>query len=84
MLFRIQKLFNNGRLLSKYVPPYYTVLKDDENNQYLQYVKLGIHFNNYKTVDDWIYDNETKKYRTKEQFIDKFKLYASEINNFIY
>jgi hypothetical protein len=82
MLFRIQKLFNDGRLLSKYVPPYYNVLKDDDNNEYFQYVELGIHFNRYKTVDDWMYDNEEPV--SKEQFINKFKHYAEEINSFIY
>ena len=84
MLFRIQKLFNDGRLLSKYVPPYYTVVTDDDDDEYLQYIELGIHFNRYKTVNDWMYDNETKEPVTKEQFINKFKHHAEEINNFIY
>ena len=43
-----------------------------------------IHFNRYKTSSDWLYDKETRIERTKEEFIDMFKNYASEINNFIY
>tara|TARA_B110000003_G_scaffold142618_1_gene143923 strand:+ start:3778 stop:6276 length:2499 start_codon:yes stop_codon:yes gene_type:complete len=79
MLFRIFKLFNDGRLLHNYVPPYYII-----DGPYIKYVKLMIHFNRYKVSEDWLYDKETGAERNKEQFIDMFKRYASEINNFIY
>jgi len=79
MLFRIFKLFNDGRLLHNYVPPYYII-----DGPYIKYVKLMIHFNRYKLSSDWIHDKETGIERTKEEFIDMFKRYASEINNFIY
>jgi hypothetical protein len=79
MLFRIFKLFNEGRLLYNYVPPYYII--DGPN---IKYINLMIHFNRYKTTEDWFYDKETKKERNKKEFIDMFKSYAEEINNFIY
>ncbi len=79
MLFRIFKLFKDGRLLHNYVPPYYII-----DGPYIKYVKLMIHFNRYKSSEDWIYDRETNSERDKGQFIDMFKRYASEINNFIY
>ena len=79
MLFRIFKLFKDGRLLHNYVPPYYII-----DGPYIEYIKLMIHFNRYKTSEDWLYDKETGRERDKEQFIDMFKRYASEINNFIY
>ena len=74
MLFRIFKIFNSGRLLHKYVPPYC-----DEN---CTYIKLMIHFNNYETTDSWVF--EGRKQRTKEKLIERFKKYTEEINNFIY
>lgn len=74
MKFKIFKLFNDGRLLHKYVPPYC-----DENGEY---IKLTIHFNNYKTVDSWVFDG--RKQRTKDELIKMFKHYATEINNSIY
>jgi hypothetical protein len=79
MLFRIFKLFKDGRLLHNYVPPYYII-----DGPYIKYIKLMIHFNRYKTSEDWLYDKETGREKDKEQFIDMFKRYASEINNFIY
>ena len=80
MLYRIFKLFNDGSLLCKYVPPYY-----EETGNYKQYIKLMIHFNRYKTIDHWIYDSSNQyKIRTKQEIIDMFKFYAQEINNFIY
>lgn len=79
MLHRIFKLFNDGSLLCKYVPPYY-----EEIGNYKKYIKLMIHFNRYKCSEDWLYDKETRSERDKGQFIDMFKRYASEINNFIY
>jgi hypothetical protein len=74
MKFKIFKLFNDGRLLHKYVPPYC-----DENGSY---IKLTIHFNNYKTADSWVFDG--RKQRTKDELIKMFKHYATEINNSIY
>ena len=74
MKFKIFKLFNDGRLLHKYVPPYC-----DENGSY---IKLTIHFNNYKTADSWVFDG--RKQRTKDELIKMFKHYATEINNLIY
>mgnify|MGYP007102826234 CR=1 FL=1 len=41
-----------------------------------------IHFNKYKNIDDWIYDDDFL--RTKEEFIKMFKHYAEEINNYHY
>ena len=79
MLFRIFKLFNEGRLLHNYVPPYYII-----DGPYIKYINLMIHFNRYKTSGDWLYDKETRLERNKKEFIDMFKSYASEINNFIY
>ena len=79
MLFRIFKLFKDGRLLHNYVPPYYII-----DGPYIKYIKLMIHFNRYKNSEDWLYDKETHSERDKGQFIDMFKRYASEINNFIY
>ena len=79
MLFRIFKLFNEGRLLHNYVPPYYII-----DGPYIKYINLMIHFNRYKTSGDWLYDKETRLERNKKEFIDMFKSYAGEINNFIY
>jgi hypothetical protein len=76
MLFRIYKLFNEGKLLHNYIPPYNI---PSINGGYL-YIKPHIHFNNYKGVNSWIYDNRTK--RTKQSFIEMFKHYAEEINNY--
>jgi len=75
MLFRIYKLFNDGKLLYNYVPPYHYV----SVTQIQRFVKISIHFNNFRTSKYWI-KNDT----TKEQFINMFKRYAEEINNFIY
>jgi hypothetical protein len=76
MLFRIYKLFNEGKLLHNYIPPYNI---PSMNGGYL-YIKPLIHFNNYKHVNSWVYDNGIK--RTKQSFIDMFKHYAEEINNY--
>ena len=82
MLYRIFKLFYDGNLLCKYVPPYY-----EKTGNYNQYIKLMIHFNRYKNIDDWVYDSTVPynyKRRTKQEIIEMFKRYAQEINNFIY
>tara|TARA_B100000795_G_C22806337_1_gene445101 strand:- start:1224 stop:3674 length:2451 start_codon:yes stop_codon:yes gene_type:complete len=78
MLFRIFKLFNDGRLLHNYVPPYYII-----DGEYIKYINLMIHFNRYKSFNNWLYDMETGIKRNKKEFIDMFKSYAGEINNFI-
>jgi hypothetical protein len=49
------------------------------NGGYL-YIKPLIHFNNYKHVNSWFFDNGIK--RTKQSFIEMFKHYAEEINNY--
>jgi len=82
MLFNIFKLFNNGQLLNNYVPPY-QILPINELPDVYQYIKLGIHFNNYKTDNYWLYDYATGNEITKNDFIKLFKSRAEEINNFI-
>ena len=69
------KIFKDGRLLNKYVPPYF-----DDNG----YMKLMIHFNRYKTTNNWVFDRSMWKLINKDDFIKMFKHYAEEINNFIY
>lgn len=85
MLFKIFKLFNDGRLLNRYIPPYFEVSDD---GRIKQYIKLGIHFNNYKKIEQWFreipYPYDPINVRTKKQFIDMFKHYSDEINTFIY
>ena len=76
MLFRIYKLFNEGKLLHNYIPPYNI---PSMNGGYL-YIKPLIHFNRYKEVNNWFFDNGIK--RTKQSFIEMFKHYAHEINNY--
>lgn len=77
MLFRIFKLFNEGRLLHKYVPPYCI-----QDNGYYVYIALMIHFNRYKRYSDWtIKGNGTK---TKKEIVEMFINYAQEINNYSY
>jgi hypothetical protein len=76
MLFSIFKLFNEGRLLHNYLPPY--------RNEY-GYIKPEIHFNRIKTVNHWLKQSESNnKLLTKEELINRFKHYAQEINNFIF
>jgi hypothetical protein len=77
MLYRIIKLFNDGRLLHKYTPPYFVLI--DNNPDEYSYIKLGIHFNKYRDAENWI-----EYSTTKNEFIEMFKHYAEEINNFIY
>ena len=81
MLFRIFKLFREGRLLHNYLPPYYII-----EGGYTKYIALMIHFNRYKTAHNWLYDTEGERTRPrdKKEFIDLFKSYAQEINNYIY
>jgi hypothetical protein len=51
------------------------------NGGYL-YIKPLINFNRYKEVNNWFFDNDIK--RTKQSFIEMFKHYAQEINNYHY
>ena len=80
MLFRIMKLFNEGRLLHNYLPPY--CIKSENNPNAYRYIKPAIHFNRYREQINWIKDLEENRYRTKEEFINLFKHYATEINNY--
>lgn len=84
MLSYIIKLFYEGRLLSNYVPPYYNLI----NNYYRQYIDLGIHFNNFKQMENWIYelDDFGRLVRTKpkDEVLKMFIRYLEEIKNFIY
>ena len=82
MLFNIFKLFNSGQLLNNYLPPY-QILPINVLADVYQYIKLGIHFNNYKTEDYWLYDYASGNETTKDNFIKLFKSRAEEINNFI-
>ena len=77
MLFRIFKLFNEGRLLHKYVPPYCI-----EDNGYYVYIALMIHFNRYQNYMDWTLKRDVLK--TKKEIVDMFINYAQEINNYSY
>jgi hypothetical protein len=81
MLFRICKLFNEGKLLHNYLPPYCIEIEDEEEGYY-QYIKPKIHFNNYNRLYQWFWKNDEPI--TKDEFIAMFKHYAEEINNYIY
>ena len=78
MIFRICKLFNDGKLLHSYVPPY--CILENARTGLFQYIKPQIHFNKYKNIDDWIYND--KFFKSKDEFIEMFKHYAEEINNY--
>ena len=79
MLFRIYKLFNEGRLLYNYLPPYRIPITGRPGEY--RYIKPAIHFNRYKLSKDWLNDGSTM---TKTDFINMFKHYAQEVNNYIY
>ena len=84
MIHNIITLFDNGLLLSNYVPPYYNVIDDESGRQYKKIINLGIHFNNYSKIEYWLFDKFAEnKNRTKEEFIDMFKHYAQEVKSFI-
>jgi hypothetical protein len=78
MLNNITTLFREGQLMNKYVPPYYEVINNKK-----QYITLPIRFNEYKDIVDWMLHKVTGKPVTRQEFIDKFKEFAQEINNFI-
>jgi hypothetical protein len=79
MLFRIYKLFNEGRLLYNYTPPYRIPIAGRPGEH--RYIKPAIHFNRYHVSRQWLKDEETT---TKTDFINMFKHYAQELNNYIY
>ncbi len=83
MLFRIYKLFNEGRLLHNYLPPY-NVLIQGTTNRYT-YLKPQIHFNRIRTINNWVRkSNDDITLLTKDEFVNRFKHYAQEINNYTF
>ena len=80
MVVNIYKLFNEGRLLYNYIPPYRVPLTG-RTGEY-RYIKPAIHFNKYKLSKDWLNDGWSTM--TKTDFINMFKHYAQEVNNYIY
>ena len=79
MLFGIYRLFNEGRLLHQYIPPYRIEYMYEGTLEY-SYIKTEIHFNQYYDSKMWIPLYET----TKEDFINMFKHYAEEVKNYLY
>ena len=79
MLVNIYKLFNEGRLLYDYIPPYRIPLTGRPG--VYRYIKPLIHFNRYNISKKWLNDGVTT---TKTDFINMFKHYAQEVNNYIY
>lgn len=92
MLNNIYMLFDQGRLLHKYVPPYCIPIRDHNGTIRKDFIALMIHFNKYKTVNDWLKLYKRDEFnrlifvrnKTKNEIIDMFKLYAHEINTKIY
>jgi hypothetical protein len=83
MLFRIYKLFNEGRLLHNYLPPY-NIRRPGTINEYT-YIKPQIHFNRIQSLNNWLHvSNRNKTLITKEELINRFKHYAQEVNNYIF
>ena len=80
MIVNIYKLFNEGRLLYNYIPPYRVPLTG-RTGEY-RYIKPAIHFNKYKLSKDWLNDGWSTM--TKTDFVNMFKHYAQEVNNYIY
>jgi hypothetical protein len=76
MLLNIITLFEEGKLLSSYVPPYYTFVDNIK-----QRIKLPIRFNEYNTEYHWLFNRHTEKTLTRKEYIDKFKEFAQEINS---
>jgi hypothetical protein len=81
MLFRICKLFDEGKLLHNYLPPYCIPMEDDDDGYY-QYIKPAIHFNRYNRIYYWFWDDD--KSISKDEYIERFKHYAEEINNYTF
>ena len=83
MLVNIYKLFNEGRLLYNYLPPY-NVPIEGTTDRYT-YLKPQIHFNRIRSINNWVRkSNYDTTLLTKQEFIDRFKHYAQEINNYIF
>jgi len=86
MIFIIHKLFNEGKLLLNYLPPYHNKYIDQYGRETRRYIALLIHFNKYRYTQDWLVksdnQNTINSFKTTDEFIDMFKLYASEINNY--
>jgi hypothetical protein len=83
MLVNIYKLFNEGRLLHNYLPPYNVPIQGTTNRY--TYLKPQIHFNRIRTINNWVRkSNYDPTLLTKQEFIDRFKHYAQEINNYIF
>ena len=80
MVVNIYKLFNEGRLLYNYLPPYRVPLTG-RTGEY-RYIKPAIHFNKYKVSNNWLNDGWSTM--TKTDFVNMFKHYAQEVNNYIY
>lgn len=69
------KLFNSGKLLNNYVPPYY-----DYNTK--QIIRLMIHFNNFRKPEQWLYNESDSKKSRQEQLV-MFKRYLDEISTYV-
>ena len=83
MLFRIFKLFNEGRLLYNYLPPYF-IPHSTNISDYL-YIKPQINFNKYKDYNKWLrYSKSNKSLISKEELVNKFIYYAQEVNNYTF
>jgi hypothetical protein len=83
MLVNIYKMFNEGRLLYNYLPPYNVPIQGTTNRY--TYLKPQIHFNRIRTINNWVRkSNYDPTLLTKQEFIDRFKHYAQEINNYIF
>jgi len=63
-LFLMHKLFNEGKLLKTYMPPYIV----DGTRTYLPPI-----VNNYNSTDNWVFDIRTKEPLTRADQIDRFK-----------
>jgi hypothetical protein len=79
MIVNMYKLFNEGRLLYNYLPPYRIPITQRPGEY--SYIKPAIHFNRYKLPKNWL-KNGTET--TKTDFINMFKHYAQEVNNYIF
>jgi hypothetical protein len=61
----IFELFNNGRLLKTYMPPY-----KDQNNEFIQPM---IHFNRYKTPEQWNKPTREEQLKMFEHYLDEIR-----------
>ena len=79
MIVNMYKLFNEGRLLYNYLPPYRIPITQRPGEY--SYIKPAIHFNRYKFSKNWLNNGAAT---TKTDFINMFKHYAQEVNNYIF